>query len=164
MTNPIDAPGLSAGEARQRIAAELSLGSRLGYILLLLVAIPVAGVILALLLTEPALPLRTRVSFVVLVVIGVSWAAFAAWVLSRRRVLLGHHRILAGRMAVAFSLVFLAGALIVSAIRPFDASRAAVGVAVAMVIAAAALLVRAHVIARRLTRRRDEIERELRRS
>jgi len=42
---------------------------------------------------------------------GLSWAAFALWVLARRRMLLARHGIVAGRMAVTFTALFLAGAL-----------------------------------------------------
>ncbi len=60
-------------------------------------------VVSALLVTEPSLPLRASIALGVLAVIGASWVAFALWVLTHRRILLGRHRVVAGRMAVGFS-------------------------------------------------------------
>src|SRR6266542_6921921 len=94
--------------AIQRLAdVELSLRSRLGYVALLLAALMMTGVVGALWLTEPALPLRTQIGFALMVVIGLSWVAFALRVLTSRRMLLARHRIVAGRMAVAFTALFL---------------------------------------------------------
>jgi hypothetical protein len=46
-----------------------------------------------------------------MLLIGMSWMAFAIWVLASRRVLLAYHAIVAGRMAVGFTALFLLGAL-----------------------------------------------------
>ena len=67
-------------------------------------------VVVSLWLTEPALPTRTSAAFAVLTVIGLGWVAFARWVLTQKNVLLVRHRLVAGRMAVAFCSVFVAGA------------------------------------------------------
>ena len=93
-------------ELRELTAAELSLPSRLRYMSLLLAAAMMTTVVTALLLTEPNLPARTSSALAIMALIGASWIAFAIWVLSRKRVLLGNHRVLAGRLSVACSAVF----------------------------------------------------------
>jgi len=110
MTHPTP-PATLANDLRQLTALELSLPSRLRYVALLLGASTMSAIVIALLVTEPKLPVRTSVALGVMAVIGVSWIVFAAWVLTRKRVLLGSHRIIAGRLAVVFSAVFVIGAL-----------------------------------------------------
>ena len=91
-------------DVRRVTASELSLSARTGYVGLLLVAAAMTVVVSALLVTEPALPLRASIALGVLAAIGLSWVSFAAWVLTNRRVLFGRHRVVAGRMAVGFSV------------------------------------------------------------
>lgn len=141
--------------------AELSLRSRLGYVALLLAAVSMSAVVASLWLTEPALPTRTRAAFGALTVIGLSWAGFALWVLTHRRVLLGRQGIVAGRMAVTFSTVFLAGALAVGVTGGPRAAFGAAGVGVVMVGAAVVTLVLAHRRVDRLAERRRALEREI---
>ena len=69
-------------------------------------------IVSALLLTEPSLPLRASIALGVMSLIGLSWMGFAVWVLTER-ILLGRHRIVAGRMAVGFTTVFCIGAFAV---------------------------------------------------
>lgn len=90
---------------------QLSLRARLGYFSLLLVAAAMSVVIVALWLTEPALPARTQVAFGAMAGIGAAWVGFATWVLRARRPLYARDRVIAGRLAVAFTAVFTAGAL-----------------------------------------------------
>src|ERR671918_2584122 len=98
-----DAPPRISASAWQRLAdAELSVRSRLGYVALLLVALMMTSVIGALWMTEPVLPWRTQLAFGMMIVIGLSWVAFALWVLTHRRVLLARDSVVAGRMAVTF--------------------------------------------------------------
>jgi hypothetical protein len=99
----------SVAEMQRLISAELSLRARLGYSILLLVAAFTSVALASLWLTEPSLPLRTHVAFAAMVVIGLSWVGYAVWVLTRRRVLLAGHRIIAARMAVTFSAIFSFG-------------------------------------------------------
>ena len=144
----------SIEEMQQKMTAELSLRARVGYTALLLAGLGGAGLVGSLLLTEPSLPLRTRVAFAVLLGISLSWAAYAAWVLTKRRVLLAGHRIIAGRMAVAFSAIFIAGTL---AVRMYAA--AAFG---ALLLAVAiAMLLHARRRFARLMERRRALERSL---
>lgn len=126
----------SVEEMQRRVSTELSVRSRVGYTALLLVALFGAVAIGSLWLTEPSLPVRTQVAFAGLVAIGLSWVAFAAWVLTRRHVLLAGHRIVAARMAVAFCALFTVGSLVVGG----RAGYAAAGTGVVLLVVAVAML------------------------
>jgi hypothetical protein len=101
----------SLQDVRKLAGGELSLKARLGYVALLLVSAGMTTVILSLWLTEAVLPLRTQLAFGVMSVIGASWVAFSTWALATRRPLFARDRVIAGRMAVAFTALFLAGAI-----------------------------------------------------
>jgi hypothetical protein len=133
----------------------------LGHVALLLAALGMTVVVVSLWATEPALPLRTEVAFGVMTAIGVSWSAFAIWVLTSRRVLFARERVVAGRMAVTFAGAFIIGALAVAATTGATAAFAAGGTGVVMMIVAVILLQRAHHTSARLMARRDALEREL---
>lgn len=148
-------------ELRRMIDSELSLPPRLGYVALLLVALALTVVVAALWLTEPALPLRTQIAFAVMILIGASWVAYATWVLTHRRTLLGRQNIIAGRMAVTFTTIFLVFALVLGFTLGTSAAFAAAGTGAVMLIAAVALLVRAHRHVALLTERRQQLENEL---
>jgi hypothetical protein len=141
--------------------AELSRPSRLGHVALLLVSMAMTVVVVSLWLTEPALPVRTRVAFGAMTVIGVAWMVFAGWVLTTRRVLLGRDNVVAGRLAVTFTAVFVAGALLVGYSAGGRAPFAAAAIGVGLLGVAIALLVRARRRVAALTARRDALEREL---
>ena len=158
MTHPIP-PAALAEELRRLTSLELSLPSRLRYVALLLVASTMTAIVIALLLTEPALPVRTIVALAVMAVIGVSWTIFAAWVLTSRRVLFGGHRIVAGRLAVVFNAVFVAGALLVGLTTAKSSSFAAAGLGVVMLGVAVAMWARARRRFASLSNRRDELQR-----
>jgi hypothetical protein len=119
------------------------------------------AIVIALLLTEPMLPARTSTALAALAVIGVSWITFAAWVLSRRRVLLGSHRVVAGRMAVTFSTVFTIGALVLGISMSNPAARAAAVMGTAMLAVAVVMLARARRRFASLSERRAELQRLL---
>ncbi len=163
--NPIQNTHANASpqlSALQHLAdKELSLKSRLAYIALLLAALMMTSIVDALWLTEPALPLRTQIAFALMTVIGASWVVFAVWVLKFRRVLLAYHSVVAGRMAVTFSAIFLLGALILGCIRGGPAAYAVAMVGIAMLAAAIALLLRAHRRLARLVERRKTLEQQL---
>jgi hypothetical protein len=155
-------PKVSAEMMLQFVAGELSLRARVAYTALLLIALMMTIVVGSLWLTEPALPLRTQIAFAVLTPIGLAWTAYAVWVLTRRRVLFAGHRILAGRMAVTFSTVFVAGALVLAVFG--DQGRAAWSAAacgVVMVAIAGSMLHQAHKRFAALLQRRDELTRQL---
>jgi hypothetical protein len=89
----------------------LSLKARLAHVALLLASLAMAAVIASLWLTEPLLPMRTQIAFGVMALIGLGWSAFAIWVLRARRPLYARDRVIAGRMAVTFTSVFVGGAI-----------------------------------------------------
>jgi hypothetical protein len=136
--------------------------SRLAYVALMLVSLAMTAVVAALWLTEPSLPARTQIAFAVMSLIGISWSVFAAWVLTRRRILLARHRIVAGRMAVTFTSVFLLGALAVGYTTGGAAPYAAAAMGGTMLAIAVFMLLRAHRAVARLTERRDTLQHELR--
>ena len=90
---------------------ELSVKARLGYVALMLVSSVMTVVIVSLWLTEAWLPLRTHLAFGAMSLIGISWLALATWALTTRRILLARDRVIAGRMSVAFTALFVAGAI-----------------------------------------------------
>jgi hypothetical protein len=147
-------------ELNRLIDGALSARSRLGYVVLLLAASTMTAVIDALWITEPALPGRTQLAFAVMTVIGLSWVGFAVWVLTCRRPLLARHSIVAGRMAVAFTSLFIAGALAVGYTTGGTAPYAAAGVGAAMLVAALVVLIRARRTFSRLMERRVMLEQE----
>lgn len=152
----------AAAEVQRLLSAETALPSRLRYGALLLAGLAAATITGSLLATEPGLPARTRIAFGVMTGIGLAWAAYAVWVLSRRHVLLASHRIVAGRMAVAFTSMFTAGALAVALLADGGpAAFAAAGVGLLMLAVAGLTLAHAHQLVARLTARRDAIEQQL---
>jgi hypothetical protein len=96
---------------QQLARGELSVRARLGYVALLLMASAMTVGVLSLWLTEAYLPLRTQVAFGAMSLIGGSWMALAIWALTTRRVLLARDRVIAGKMSVAFTALFLVGAI-----------------------------------------------------
>ena len=160
MTTHVPPPAL-VDDIRRLTEAELSRPARLGYLGLLLAASTMTIIVSALLLTEPSLPQRTSVALGVMVAIGLSWIGFAAWVLTCRRIPLGRHRVVAGRLAVTFSSVFCAGSLAVGYATSNRSAIAAAALGGVMVLIAAAILIRASRDVERLSKRRDELERQL---
>ena len=161
--NDLDMPKMSPEEVQRVMSAELSLRSRLIYTALLLLSLFAAAAIASLWLTEPSLPQRTHLSFAALVGIALSWAVWAGWTLTRRKVLLAGHRVIAARMAIAFSLLFAGGAAALGIWSGFGAAAfAAAGVGAGRTLAAAAI----HWWAKRafaaLLARREELEAQVR--
>lgn len=161
MTSHSTPPAALADELRHLTTLELSLPSRLRYVALLLVASTMSAIVTALLVTEPRLPLRTSIALGVMGVIGVTWMAFAAWVLTRKRVLLGSHRIVAGRLAILFSTVFVIGALTVGWTTSTAAPFAAAAMGGVMLSVAVMMSILAKRRCARLSKRRDELQRVL---
>jgi hypothetical protein len=160
MRHPVPPPAVLQ-ELRELTASELSLPSRLRYVCLLLIASTMTAIVTALLLTETALPARTSIALAVLAVIGASWVIFAAWVLTRKRVLFNSHRIVAGRLAVIFCSVFTIGALSLGLAMSNAGAFAAAAMGTAMLAAAIVLLLRARRRFASLSKRRAELERAL---
>ena len=141
--------------------AELSRSSRFRHVALLLGSLGMTTIVASLWLTEPALPTRTQAAFALMIIIGVSWAAFALWVLTARRTLFGRDRIVAGRMAVLFTTMFIVGALTIGYLNGGRAPYAAAAMGLWLLAIAIALLIRAHRRVVALTTRREVLEREL---
>lgn len=154
-------PAASSARAHALINKELSTAARVGHVALLLGAAAMSAAVGSLWATEPALPLRTQLAFGVMTLIGVAWVTYAAWVLTTRRVLLGRHRVIAGRMAVTFTGVFVLGGLAAAVTSGHPAGYAAAASGAVMQAVAVFQLVRAQREVARLTARRAEIERTL---
>ncbi|MEO3753099.1 transmembrane transport protein [Streptomyces sp. B6B3] len=141
------------------LAAEISLRSRMRH-----VAVGLAGgcgaVLIALLwATEPGpLPARTHAAFAGLVAVGLAWAALAAWVLTRRRPLYGHDRVLGASVAVAATAATAVGAVALAAARGTPAMTLGTALAgTALVTVAVLLLTRARARRRELVRLREAL-------
>jgi hypothetical protein len=159
---PIDSPRPSVADIQRLAAAQLSLPSRMGHALLLVISLMMAAAIGSLWATEPSLPTRTHVAFAVILSAALAWAIFSAWVLARRRVLFGADRVLAARMGLTFSAL---GAVGMAALGYWgEAGRSAYLGALtqtALCGLAAGLLVRARRHIGALSRRRRQIEEQL---
>jgi hypothetical protein len=154
-------PSPPVADLRRLLDKELSRPSRIGYVTLLVASLTMTVVVTSLWLTEPVLPTRARVAFALMTVIGLSWTAFAGWVLTTRRVLLGRDGVVAGRMATTFTITFVVGALTVGYLGGGTAPYAAATMGLGLLAGAITLLVRAQRRVARLTARRDALEREL---
>jgi hypothetical protein len=163
MTRHTPPPALAA-ELRRLTNVELSLPARIGYVALLLAASGLTTVVSALWFTEPGLPSRTSIALAVMAAIGVSWIAFAVWVLSNRRILLGRQRVVAGRMAVAFTTAFVLGALLIGYATTNTAALAAAGLGLLMLAVALTMWLRARRAFAQLSKRREALEQQLARS
>jgi hypothetical protein len=110
-------------------------------------------------LSEPALPLRAHIAFAAMTAIAASWVGYSSWVLTRRRVLFGRQRVVAARMAVLFTSVFVAGMVLVGVTSGGRAPFVAAATGVLLLAIAIALLVRARRVHSQLVARRNELER-----
>jgi hypothetical protein len=152
----------SAADVQARLAAEVALPSRLRYTALLLVSVGMTAVAGSLLATEAGLPTRTRIALAVVTAIAGCWAAYAIWVLARRRVLFARQRVVAGWMAVVFSALFTGGrAALAWSSAGGRAWLAATAVGITMLAIALVILVRARHQVATLLRRRAELEQRL---
>ena len=130
---------ISVEDMQNRMRSELSTGSRLGHTAVGVAGVSMATLALSLLATEPVLPVRTQAAFAVIAVGGLAWAAFAGWVLTRRRVLLAQHHLAASALATVLTAVFLTGAIVLRA----QAGPLAIGFNAAMLAFAIGWLLRA---------------------
>ncbi|WP_433317269.1 hypothetical protein ACQP0U_08515 [Micromonospora sp. CA-269861] len=104
-------------EVLARLDAPLSLRRRVGYLALAFTALTASALIGLLWATEPGLPMRTNVAFAVLVAIGLCWAAFGGWAVTRRTPLFARDRVVAGWLGVGAWLAFSVGALVITLVR-----------------------------------------------
>jgi hypothetical protein len=126
-----------------RLSGPLSLRRRLGYLALTLAGLGGALLVGSLWATEPALPGRTAAAFALLTLVGLGWAGYGGWVLTRRTPLFARDRVVAAWIALAAWLAGGAGVAAIAASR----HRLPVGLAVVVGIlgvAALANLVVAH--------------------
>jgi hypothetical protein len=105
---------MTPDEVIGQLSAPLSLRRRLAYVVVALLGLVGAGLIAVLWATERGLPARTQAAFGVLVVIGLGWASFGAWAVSRRTPLFARDRVVAGWLGMAAWAVFAVGALVVA--------------------------------------------------
>jgi hypothetical protein len=139
----------------------LSPVGRYGHVLLLLAAAGMGVLVLALLITEPALPLRTQAAFGAMLAIAACWVGYSTWALLRRRPLMHAHRVVAGAMATAFTGLFTAVALTTGALTAAPAAWWAGGMGAVMLIVALSLLLLALRTRSALLTRREELRRGL---
>ncbi len=140
---------------------ELSVKARLGYVALLLVASAMTVGVASLWLTESYLPMRTQVAFGAMSLIGGSWVALAVWALTTRRVLLARDRVIAGKMSVTFTALFLVGAIAAALRSGETAAFGAAAIGVVMFAVAWRVLSGARRRFAELSARRDALTREL---
>lgn len=154
-------PKLSAAAVRQLAIAELALPARMGYVALMLAGLASAGVSGSLVVGESGLPVRTTAALMAVTAVGLSWAAFAAWTLTRRRALLATHRLIASRMAMTFSALFILGTIAVGRSTPLATPWYAIGTGLVMLVGASAMEARARKRVAALRSRRAELERRI---
>ena len=99
-------------EMQLKVRAEVGMPSRLAHTALLVAAAGMTATTASLWATEVALPQRTQWAFALIVVIGAAWMIFAGWVLLQRRVLYGRQRIVAAKLALFASSVFVVGSIL----------------------------------------------------
>ncbi len=98
---------------QQLLRDELSMASRLPYVLLLLLSTAMVVVVGSLWLTEPGLPPRTQIAFGALCAIGAGWITFCVWVLTQRRVLYARQQVISARLGMIFCALFAVGSAVV---------------------------------------------------
>jgi hypothetical protein len=117
--------------------------------------------LLSLWVTEAWLPLRTHLAFGAMSLIGISWVALSIWALTTRRVLLARDRVIAGRMSVVFTALFMAGAIIAVLMTGKAAAFGAAATGAVMFAIALRVLAGARLRYEELSVRRADLERQL---
>ncbi len=145
-------------EVLARLEAPLSLRKRVGYLILAMAGLTASALIGLLWATEPGLPPRTAVAFAVLVTIGLCWAAFGAWAVTRRTPLFAWDRVIAGWLGVGAWLAFTVGALIITILR-HELEPSLVGIVLTLGVLASVNLQAARRARAALVRRKTELTR-----
>jgi hypothetical protein len=163
--DPAEGPGISAEQILHALHAELSPRARLATVALLLGALLVTATVAALLLTEPALPLRTRLGFGLIVLAGLAWSGYFASALQRRRRAYISHRVASATLAVGVTAAFLVATLVLAWFTPALTATAlvAAGLQLPLLLAAIWLLCRARRELQRLQARKLTLAAELER-
>lgn len=139
-----------------QLSGRLSLRRRLATIVALLGGLAMAAVVGLLWATEPGLPPRTRVAFGAIVVVGLAWAAYGVWALTRRTPLFALDRVIAAWLALGATGLLAVPVLIISILRHRMEPVAFVTVAVLLVLATVNLA-RARARRAALLRRKREL-------
>ncbi|MDP9849521.1 hypothetical protein [Streptosporangium lutulentum] len=140
-----------------KLSGPLSLRSRIGNVVALLGGLGGALFIGLLWATEPALPGRTHLAFGVLVALGLAWAGYGVWALTRRTPLFALDRVIAAWLAVVATGLLTAGTIAVAVARGTWVSTAGVLVAVTLAVLAVVILIRARAARAALLRRKGEL-------
>jgi len=149
---------LSVEQVQVYVREEASMKRRMICTLLLLFDAGVVVMLVALWSTEPSLPLQTHLAFGAMLTVGLVWLGFFGWVLSRRRPLFALDRVVAGRLALTFTTLFLLGGIAIAVQRAQWLGLLTVVIVGGMFVAAAATtLVHAIRTRRSLLRRREEL-------
>ncbi|WP_426512158.1 hypothetical protein ACPPVO_16940 [Dactylosporangium sp. McL0621] len=104
-------------EVLARLDAPLSLRRRVAYLVVALAGLTGSALIGLLWATEPGLPPRTQVAFAALMTIGLGWAGFGAWAVTRRVPLFARDRVVAAWLGAGAWLAFTTGALVITIVR-----------------------------------------------
>lgn len=158
ITSPIHEPTFSIEQAQRYVRDEASMKRRILYALLLFFDAGMVVLITALWTTESSLPLRTHLAFAGMLAIGLVWLALFGWVLTRHRPLFALDRVIAGRLGLAFTSLFLVWGWIITSQRGgWSAVLTVTLVGGTLVAVAAAVLARATRTRGALLHRRDEL-------
>ncbi|WP_177204345.1 MULTISPECIES: transmembrane transport protein [unclassified Streptomyces] len=144
MNAPDDtAAGRVPPELERVLAAEVSLRSRMRHVAVGLAGGAGAALLAVLWATEPRpLPPRTQVAFAGLIAVGLAWAAFAGWVLARRRPLFARDRVIGARLALAVAVLTCVAGTVLAAARAGAAEASAAGLAGACIVVGAGVALR----------------------
>ncbi|MGW4890798.1 transmembrane transport protein [Kitasatospora sp. NPDC004240] len=155
-------PAALPAALERALAAETSLPARLRHLGVGLAGGCGATLLAVLWATEPEpLPARTRAAFAGLIAVGLAWAAFAAWALTRRRPLYARDRVLAAGLALAAATAGGAAATALAAARAGAAAAVTTALVLAVPVTVAVLLLaRARARRRALLRLRESLRRE----
>ncbi|AGZ43189.1 hypothetical protein [Actinoplanes friuliensis] len=143
-------------EVLSRLEAPLSLRKRIAYLTVALAGLTASALIGLLWATEPDLPLRTEVAFAVLVTIGLCWAAFGGWAVTRRTPLFARDRVIAAWLGAGAWLTLTIGASAITILR-HEFEPAVAGIVLTLGVLAAVNLRAARRARAALTRRKTEL-------
>ena len=151
----------SPNDYRALADMELSRMARLGQMTILVAFVMMTSVIALLGVTEPSLPLRARIVFGAIGVIGVCSSVFALRVTSHRRALLARDRVIACRTAVALAATIVLGASMIGLVKGVPSAFAVAGFGVILLGGTIALLRQENRKVSALTARRHALELQL---
>jgi hypothetical protein len=149
---------MNADEMLGRLSEPLSRRRRLTQAFALVAGLTGAALVGLLWATEPDLPGRTQAAFGLLTGLGLGWAAYGTWALTRRTPLFALDRVVAAWMALVATMLLTGGAAAVRATDP-DGPILPTVVAALLVVVAGANLVLARSRRAALLRRRDALAR-----